>query len=203
MKKILIFSMLVLVLTGCGGKKVESNNDYNDDTQVYEEEQEQNGNNKTVPILLGYGSNDTIKITYDTDRFHVDDYYFEDPQEFVYFEDMTNGSQITLTVSDLGISTDEYYNQMVNKARKNADAEDFKASELEDVKYGGITFKTFNVSWSKPYEYNEKETGELVSGVIKKNESLLFAEVKDGVFLLYDGPIDENVFKALFIKIKK
>lgn len=36
-------------------KKVESNNDYNDDTQVYEEEQEQNGNNKTVPILLGYG----------------------------------------------------------------------------------------------------------------------------------------------------
>jgi len=74
---------------------------------------------------------------------------------------------------------------------------------MENVNYGGITFKQFTVSWKEDYKYNSKEDGKLIQGTNENEEIAIFAEIDKGSFLRYEGPVDKEILENLFIKIKK
>lgn len=207
MKKILalmvIFALTISFVTGCGEKENSINtNIENDDTA--HDEVELDGNDQKVSLLLDDESTDSIQIMFNTDRFAVEEYYLMEPQSIIYFTDKKNGNNYTISAVSLsGYTVEDYYDKLVNTAKRNAKADDFNATEMEDVTYGGINFKKFSVSWSKAYEYVSKEDGELISGVSNKEETAIFAQIKPGVFLRYEGPSDEEILKNLFVKIIK
>ena len=43
--------------------------------------------------------------------------------------------------------------------------------------------------------FNEKETGKLVSGISNNKETAIFAEIKPGVFLTYEGEVKEETLE--------
>lgn len=204
MKKItvamFILGLSVLFITGCGEKEVDKpiNNEIDDNEQIELDE-----NFKTVSLLLGDEATKTIEITYNTERFAVEEDLTMEPQPIMYFTDKNNGNNYTVYVDVSSLSIQEYYNKLVNTAKNNAKSDNFESTELEDTTYGGINFKKFSVSWSKAYEYINKDTGELESGVSHNSETAIFAELQSGFYLRYEGATDEETLEDLFVKIKK
>lgn len=209
MKKIIVamfvFMLSVLFITGCGEKETEKpiNNEVNNNEIDNNEQIELDENYKTVSLLLSDEDTKTIKITYSTERFFVEDALAMEPQSIMYFIDKNNGNDYNVYVDMSTLTVKEYYNKLVNTAKNNAKSDNFEATELEDVTYGGIKFKKFSVSWSKAYEYINKDTGELESGVSHNNETAIFAELQPGFYLRYEGLTDEETLEDLFVKIKK
>ena len=206
MKKILtsmlIFGLTISFVTGCEENKNTNNSIENND--MVQEENQLDGNYQNVTLLLSDETTDSIKITFNADRFAVEEYYLMEPQTAIYFTDMSNGNNYLVYAEDnYGSSTEEYYNKLVNNAKRNIKSDDLQITEMEDISYGGITFKKFTASWSEEYEYSSKETGELVSGKSNNDETAIFAEIQSGIFLRYDGPYNEEILENLFVKIIK
>lgn len=205
MKKILILlftiTLSLLVLTGCGEKeKVEPNLNEN----FIPEESQMDNNNENLKLLINEDSSDFIEITFNPDRFAVEEYYYNEPQTDIYVTDITNGSNYLIYIDSAeGYSVKDYYSKLVTNAKNNIKSDNVDITEMETVKYGGIDFKKFTASWQEEYEYNSKETGELIQGVSEKEETAIFAQISKGIFLRYDGPVDDELLNNLFVKIKK
>ena len=211
---IIVVILVIIFLATSGNNKndnnIENNNDENienvdnNDSLQDENYSDLNGNYKEVSVLASDDSNYSIKIKFNADRFAVEEYFITNPQATVYFTDKSNGNNYNVYINNASnYSTEDYYNKMINTAKRNIKSDSFKATEMQDVNYGGVTFKKFSVSWSKEYEYTSKETGELVSGISNNSESTVFAELESGIFLRYEGSTDEEVLENLFVKITK
>ena len=194
----------VILLTNKNNDEFVEDNAMLQDDQYEQEELAGDRITQKVSLLTNEESNESIEIIFDTERFTVEEYYLMEPQTTIDFIDKRNGNNYTVRVNNIsGYTVEDFYNKLVNNAKRNTKAEDFKATEMIDVNYGGINFKKFTVSWSEAYEYNTKETGELVSGVSNEEETAVFAELEPGVFLVYEGLNDEETLNDLFVKITK
>ena len=211
MRKVLMLMIVsvftIIIFTGCEDKKDyvdDSQNNDNISDELIDEELE-NNNNQKVSLLLDNESNEHIDITFDTERFAVEEYYLMEPQYVIYFTDKSNGSNYSIYVDyNQQLTVEDYYNKLVNTAKKNVSSDDFKATDMKDVTYGGVNFKSFNVSWSEEYEFINKDTGKLESGISQEEETAIFYEVKPGAFLRFDGPNDDKeILNKLFVKIEK